>query len=216
MTTEANAGGTSNAAPSSTNSGDAPSGASLLTEGASGATEVKDAGATGAATESKDPQEKSGDEGTTVPEKYEFKLPEGVELDTAAADQFGVLAKELKLDQATAQKLVDIAAGMQQRQAEQIAQTVKGWADTSKVDREFGGDKLSENLAIAQKAIDTFGSSELKTMLIKEGLGNHPEVIRFAFRVGKQLSEDAFAKANARSASAGEKSPERRLYPGMN
>jgi hypothetical protein len=198
-----------------TNTGGAPSGESLLTPGAPVAAEAKPGEAKAPEGEAKDGEGKSDGKETTVPEKYEFKMPEGVELDTAAAEEFSVLAKELKLDQATAQKVADIAAKMQQKQADAQAQTVKGWAESSKADKEFGGDNLQQNLSVAQKAIDTFGSSELKTMLKESGLGNHPEIIRFAFKAGKAISEDGFVKAGARTSTPAA-TLEKQLYPNMN
>lgn len=210
--------GTPNPAGSQqSNTGGAPSGESLLTPGAPATPEAKP----GEANQAPDGGTKEG-EGKTdgegapaVPEKYEFAMPEGVELDTAAAEEFSVLAKELKLDQPTAQKIADIAAKMQQKQAVAQANTVKGWAESSKTDKEFGGDNLQQNLSVAQKAIDTFGSSELKTMLKESGLGNHPEIIRFAFKAGKAISEDGFVKSGARAATPAQ-TLEKQLYPNMN
>lgn len=213
MTTEATASAGSStpaADASTTNTGAASTDATLLTtDTAATSAEAKPAGDKPAADADATKAE------VVVPENYDFKMPEGVELDGDAAKEFSVLAKELKLDNATAQRVADIAVKMQQKQAERTAETVKGWADTSKADKEFGGDNLQQNLAVAQKAIDTFGSSELKAMLQSSGLGNHPELIRFAFKAGKAISEDGFIKAGARSATPSA-SLEKRLYPDMN
>ena len=46
----------------------------------------------------------------------------------------------------------------------------------------------------AKKAFDQFGTPELKTFLNDTGLGNHPELVRWAFRVGGALSEDGIVK----------------------
>lgn len=150
-----------------------------------------------------------------TPESYEFKMPEGVDLDTAAADEFSAIAKELKLSQADAQRVADVAVKMQQKQAEAHVEMVKGWADSCKTDKEFGGDNLQQNLSVARKAIDTFGSPELKALLNKTGMGNHPEVVRFAFKAGKAISEDGFVQAGSRTPTP-DASLEKRLYPNMN
>jgi hypothetical protein len=63
---------------------------------------------------------------------------------------------------------------------------------SSKTDQEFGGEKLSENLSVAKKALDAFGTPELRKLLDDSGLGNHPEVIRMMYRAGKAISEDRF------------------------
>lgn len=148
-----------------------------------------------------------------VPESYELKMPEGVQLDSAAAEEFTAIAKELKLDQAAAQKLADIGAKMATRQAEAHAQLVETWTEQVKTDKEIGGDKLDENLGVARKAIDTFGSPELKALLNSTGLGNHPEVVKLAFKVGKAISEDRFVQGSPKGA---ETDVAKKLFPNMN
>ena len=191
----------------------------LLTEGAAGdAAATKPAGADGAAGEgAKDEQgtDDKGDKGDkpeALPEKYELVMPKGVELDSVAADEFSALAKDLKLTAAQAQSVADIAVKMQQRQAESMAKTVKEWGDQSKADKEFGGDNLDANLAIAKKAVDTFGSETFKGLLNQSGLGNHPEFIRFALKAGKAISNDTFVKSGAPSSTNGASLAER-MYP---
>jgi hypothetical protein len=148
-----------------------------------------------------------------VPESYELKMPDGVQLDSAAAEEFTAIAKELKLDQAAAQKLADIGAKMATRQAEAHAQLVETWTEQVKTDKEIGGDKLDQNLGIARKAIDTFGSPELKALLNSTGLGNHPEVVKLAFKVGKAISEDRFVTGSPKGA---ETDMAKKLFPNMN
>jgi hypothetical protein len=130
-----------------------------------------------------------------VPETYEdFKAPEGVTLDTEISDEFKVMAKELKLPQGKAQKVADLgvkmAARWQATQNEAIAKTVAGWADETRADRDLGGDKLDANLAVAKKALDAFGTPELKKMLNESGFGNNIEIIRLLHKAGLTLSED--------------------------
>lgn len=141
-----------------------------------------------------DPADKSAeDKPQGAPERYEFTAPEGSELDAAVTDAFAGVAKELNLTQEAAQKVVDkMAPLMAQRQAEQVQAVQKQWRDESTADKEFGGDKLTESLATARKAMDAFASPGLKQTLEQTGLGNHPEVIRMFVKVGKAISEDGF------------------------
>lgn len=148
-----------------------------------------------------------------VPESYELKMPEGVELDKDAADEFTAIAKELKLDQSNAQKLADIGAKMAQRRVEQHAKLVETWVDSVKSDKDIGGDKLEENLGIARKALDTFGTPALKEVLNASGLGNHPEVIRAFLKAGKAISEDGFIKGSPKGPS---NDPAKTMFPNMN
>lgn len=178
-----------------------PDGGNAATDGQT------DGAATGAPTEgTKAPTEPA------VPEAYDLKMPEGVELDKAAAEEFTALAKELKLDQTNAQKFADLGAKMAQRQAEAHANLVESWTEASKTDKEFGGEKFSENLATAQKAMATFGSPQLKALMDSTGMGNHPDVIRAFYNVGKAISEGRFVNGGAPS---GETDPALKMFPSM-
>jgi hypothetical protein len=181
------------------------------------ATKVQGEGATSAPAAAGEAAKPEGEKPSTpeVPEKYDLQMPDGVDLDTAAADEFTAIAKDLKLSQADAQKLAGVAANMQLRQAKVHAEMVKGWEDQSKADTEFGGDAFDQNVAVARKAIDTFGSPQLKELLNTSGLGNHPEVIRAFFKAGKAISEPNF-RASGTRAPVPEADPAKRLYPNMN
>lgn len=140
-------------------------------------------------------EEKKGDgKPDGAPEKYEFTAAEGVDLDTEALKDFEPVARDLNLTNEQAQKLVDaypkILAGVQQRQAEAWQAQTEEWAATVKADKEIGGDKLTANLGVAQRALDTFGTPELKEYLNGTGLGNHPELVKAFIKVGKAMSED--------------------------
>lgn len=129
-----------------------------------------------------------------APEKYEFTAGEGVELDTEALKDFEPVARDLNLTNEQAQKLVDaypkILAGVQQRQAEAWQAQTEQWAVDVKADKEIGGDKLTANLSVAQRALDQFGTPELKEYLEGTGLGNHPELVKAFIKIGKAMSED--------------------------
>ncbi|HCC6168429.1 TPA: peptidase [Citrobacter amalonaticus] len=139
-------------------------------------------------------EKKEGDKPEGAPEKYEFQAAEGVELDTEALKEFEPVAREMNLTNEQAQKLVDvypkILAGVQQRQVEAWQQTTEQWAADVKADKEIGGDKLPSNLSAAQRALDQFGTPELKTYLNDTGLGNHPDLVKAFVKIGKAMSED--------------------------
>jgi hypothetical protein len=148
-----------------------------------------------------------------VPEAYDLKMPDGIELDKASADEFTTIAKELKLDQATAQKLADVAAKQAQRQVEAHTKLVESWVEQVKADKDLGGDKLEENLGTARKALDMFGTPELRDVLNATGFGNHPAIIRAFLKVGKAISEDRFVTG---SPSGPTTDPAKKMFPNMN
>ena len=87
-------------------------------------------------------------------------------------------------------KRTAILAGVQQRQAEAWQKTTEQWAADVKADKEIGGDKLISNLSAAQRALDQFGTPELKEYLNTTGLGNHPDLVKTFVKIGKAMSED--------------------------
>lgn len=128
-----------------------------------------------------------------APEKYEFVAPEGQEFDAEFIKSYEATARELDLPQDKAQKIIDkISPVLQERQIAQLNAIREEWAESSRTDKEFGGEKIEENMAIAKKALDQFGTPELKDLMNKSGLGNHPEMIRFFYRAGKTISPDTF------------------------
>lgn len=153
-------------------------------------------------------EEKKEEAKPVVPEKYEIKAPEGMEVDSAMMEKFAPIFKELNLTNEQAQKLADAYAPYVKAQSEaQRAESLKsyqgivdGWkADSQK---EFGNE-LPAQLGLAAKAIDKLGTKEeatkLREVLNETGLGNHPSIIRFFVNAGKRLGEDTFAEANTQS-----------------
>ena len=131
-----------------------------------------------------------------APETYEFNTKitdESAELDPEVVTAFGEVAKELDLPQDAAQKVLDkVAPVIQAKQAKVLEQVKVDWANDSQADKEFGGENLAENLEIAKKSLDAFGSDSLKSLLHETGFGNHPEIIRFMYKAGKAISEDSY------------------------
>lgn len=169
-----------------------------------------------AATESKPADKPEG-----APEQYEFVAPEGHKFDDEVLAKYSEVAKELDLSQEKAQKMLDTLAPVvnarQMAQVEEFYSDIGGmpdkWADAAKADKEFGGDKLPENMAFVKKAMDTFGTPELRNLLNKTGIGNHPELVRAFYRAGKAISEDSFVGGGA---STGNAKDARNLYSASN
>lgn len=142
---------------------------------------------------------------------YEFTLPEGMERDAEATEEFIAIAKELKLPKEAAQKVVDLAVKREQARADAFTETVKGWETAVKTDKDLGGDKLPETLATCRKAID-LGPPGLRDLLSSTKMGSHPDVVRWTYAVGKALSEDKFV-AGGNGPTNTDKATANVLYP---
>lgn len=151
------------------------------------------------------------------PTAYEFKSPDDVALATEGpvVDKLKALALELKLPQDKAQALFELGADMHRAQQSETAALIDSWTAASQTDAEFGGAKLNENLAFTAKVFDKFGTPELKSFLDETKLGNHPELIRWAYRVGKAMSQDTFVTAQTHS-QGDARSTAQVLYPNQN
>lgn len=182
--------------------GDAGQGGEEKPEGQEGqpkaGSEGDDKAAEGKEGEGKEGEGKEKPEG--APEKYEFALPEGYEgqMDEKAIGEFEPVARELGLTNEQANRLIAIQANAQMRaqqeQQEQITQTMETWASDLRKDSEFGGANFDSNVKTAQKAMEAFGSPELKQILNDTGLGSHPELVKVFHRIGKAISEDSMEK----------------------
>jgi len=173
--------------------------------------------ATPAAASTEGGTDAKGNQPTSAPEKYEFKAPEGTSLDDAVIAEYSTVAKELGLSQEAAQKVIDkLAPKLAERtaavQAEAFNAFKNGLEAQTRADKELGGDKLGENLAVAKKALTAFGTPELRKLLDDTGLANHPEVIRVLFKAGKSISEDRFVPGG-KQPTKGERDAANALYP---
>ncbi len=153
-----------------------------------------------------------------APETYEaFTAPEGVELPTSVLEAFQGTAKKFNLSQTQAQELLnDMAPVIAKQNSEAInslqKKAVAQWLTETKADPEFGGENLAANLAIAHRAMaKEVATPALRKLLDDSGLGNHPEVIRWMFRVGKYMAPDAKHLTGA-DKTGGEKTVSERIW----
>jgi hypothetical protein len=153
-----------------------------------------------------------------APDKYEdFNLPENFQIDEALLEQALPVFKELNLSQDQAQKLIDL----QTKNAEQLVEadqkqwedTRKGWVKEAKDDKEIGGKDFNANVATARAAVKEFADEGFKEMLNITGVGDHPEMVRFLFRIGKAIEDDKILMGRGKDAP---RDPAKTLFPEMN
>ena len=135
-----------------------------------------------------------------APEKYDdFQMPEGTELDSEVSTAFQDVAKDLDLSQEQAQGLIDkVAPVLQRRSIERIEAISNEWAERSKVDQEFGGQKLDQSLSDIARLRDMFARNadgkiddDIQEFL-SSPMGNHPGALRFLARIGRRFGEAKF------------------------
>ena len=140
------------------------------------------------------PEPKTDATGAIIPEKYEFTMPEGVQLDGGLLDKTTPILKELGLSQEQATKLVGAYADHVKAQAEAAInkdiedhnQRIDAW--DAELKQTFG-DKLPQTISDAQIALNQLDSPELMELLESSGLGSHPGVIKQLAKLGSQMRE---------------------------
>ncbi len=172
--------------------------------------------------------EEDSDKAGEVPEKYEYKAPEGIDLSEDAQkmlEAFDSHAKDMGLTQDQYQAVIDydIERGKAavEYQATAFNERIDAWGEEVKADKELGGESLQQNLGLAKKVLDGYGSEGFQRMLDKPsaenpdglGLGNHPEMIRFLNRVGKSVGESDFIDGDGHKAQ--DQDGLQRMYPSM-
>lgn len=157
----------------------------------------------------KEPAKKEEQAKPVVPEKYELKAPEGIKFDNATLEKVAADAKALGLTQDQAQALLErdlkAASSWEQAQIEDLKkQTDEEWPKLVQSDKELGGDNYSKNVELAHRTIAKFGSEQFVQDLKASGFGNHPELLRTFFRIGKAMAEDSiFVPRNEGAAEGG-------------
>lgn len=146
---------------------------------------------------------------------YEISgLPEGITIDKEALAAVTPLARELNLSNEGLSKLAGVytenvlpgvVQQMQNDLAAQAAQVTKDWAtdarasviggqnaagETVEADAVYAGRTLAEVQQVSAKALDRFGGEGFREFLDQHGLGNHPQMLRFAFAAGSAIGED--------------------------
>jgi hypothetical protein len=116
-----------------------------------------------------------------APEKYEFELPEGVEVDQAAMDVFEPILKELDLPNDKAQKLAEGIVKMQEAQQAGIAKFY--------TDQKAEAQKIpAAEIGLAKQALGLF-PEEAAAIKADVYMRDNPVVINLLAKFGKLAAE---------------------------
>ena len=164
------------------------------------------------------------------PDKYEFKAPEGYEIDAKVVADAEPIFKELGLTNEQGQKLVDIYA---KHSVETANQAQKAYEDfrtdlRNKVvaDPAIGDGKEGlrpEVKANIARAIDSVGDAKavtaLKEALDLTGAGDHPAILGAFNALGKLLSEGTAVRAGGvapvKAPGTGPRNAAQALFPNL-
>ena len=136
--------------------------------------------------------------------KYEaFKLPDGVPVDEARINAFTEILGPHKVDQETAQKLVDLhtstlqefADTLRKQQLDDWHEATRGWVRNTLADAQLGGSGHQTALKASARMRDLLVPESRRAafaqMLRDTGIGDHPEFIRVFHNAARLFDEPA-------------------------
>lgn len=165
-------------------------------------------------------------ESASQPTYDAFKMPDGAPIAQESVDGFTKMLGEFELNTKTSHaevqklgqalldrhvsELTSFATNFQKAQEEQIKTQSKAWLDAFNADSEFGGNKRETTTNSALEFISTHGGpeqqqKELKDLLNKTGLGNHPTLIRLLAIANNKNAEGKPIPATAPAAGTQDK-----------
>jgi hypothetical protein len=138
-------------------------------------------------------------EADKVIEYQDFVIPEGMQKNEDLINNFIPLAKELKLTQEQAQKLVDLQTSALMADREKSLKDFEEFKEQTRNEtKNYLGVDYKKELSYAKKAIDTFLSGDEKkefmTFLDETGIGDRKEFINILRKVGKEFTEGRFVE----------------------
>lgn len=142
-------------------------------------------------------EDKDKEKGNVVPEKYEFKIPEGMVVDQEYMDKASEIMKKHSITQAAASELGELAAAQIKKvnaeNAKQQELNFKSFVEDLRketiAELSKEGKDPNRELAFAAKSRDRLASPELIEVLNESGLADHKAVVAHFIAIGKQISE---------------------------
>jgi len=120
------------------------------------------------------------------PDGYDFGDDDGV------LDDYREFAHQTGLTQDQAENILNLYGDIQEQEHNQHVKDLEDLELDTKINlQKEWGNKYEGKVDMATRAFAQFTSPELRTIINKTGLGNHPEMIRAFSKIGESLGEDS-------------------------
>lgn len=152
------------------------------------------------------------------PEDYDFKLPEGYEVDENLVNHFKEWCHESDLSQEQAASIFDKynneLVNMNER-VRRMGEEAK--EETNKLFHGKWGKNYDLNMELIRRGMIQFGGPEFKRFMDTSGLGNHPQMIDFMLNVSRAIAEGVFIEGEKEPGHIPYQAPEKEkpLFPSM-
>jgi hypothetical protein len=128
----------------------------------------------------------------------DIALPDGFKANPEVMAELTAFINEHGLDKAAAEKLTPVGVKIAESAVKQINDgyetTRAGWRDQVANDPILGS---KEQMLIADKGLEAYGTPALRELLDKTGIGDNPEVIRAFHKIGKRVAEDVIERGGS-------------------
>lgn len=145
------------------------------------------------------PKDKSATARAGAPEKYEWKIEGDPKFVSAVTKKLEPLARSLGMSSDEIHGVYDTFAGLMKDQTKSMAQE---WAAALEADKEIGGDKLEESLALADAFVSSYGDDEMRGLLAGP-MRSNPAFIRMLVKAQRDVSGDRMPRVPDQKVGSG-------------
>ena len=137
-----------------------------------------------------------------APESYAFKAPEnGGELDKSVLDRATPIFRELDLDNAQAQKLVDLYTAFQKDNMDSVKSMREKWVGQINADPEMAGklETIKADLGRLYTQLPPDLVKDFKSAMDLTGAGDHPAFVKAFWKLSKMVNEGSHVSGTSPS-----------------
>lgn len=145
---------------------------------------------------------------SAVPEKYDFKFPDGFDA-SALGPIFEKATARMKaagLSNEHAQAMIDLHVEAMKSNIEGVDELRAGWLEELKADKEVGGEKFEASKTAVRNLFKRVATAEelkeIEDVFYEFGVGNNPALFRVMHRISKAIKEDSLPNTAAAGAGA--------------
>ena len=138
--------------------------------------------------EPKEPAKEAEETAPSIPEKYEFNLPDGLTLTPEIESRFTELARGMNLTQEQASGLIKLHSDIMMDAMSQAEKTKSEWVNICQKE----GLSSAENMRGVRMVFDAFDESgAARKAAIESGIIYNPDIMRMFVAMGNVLKEDS-------------------------
>ena len=129
-----------------------------------------------------------------------IEMPEGLELDETVANELAGACQEMGLSQKAFTHIINkMTPVLEQQQASAVESFKQENLKAFVADKELGGARAKETIALANKAYQNLVPEELQEIFNRSGLNTHPAMIKMFHSLAKTMSDDTVVRGGQAS-----------------